>query len=91
MEIHAQDVYVTYDNNYTKKRHPFFLQHGNHNYNQMASFFVGPRGAFHGLSIDTWGEYKTRNEAHREAQWLGEQVRKGFLTYKDHRLFVEAV
>ena len=42
-------------------------------------------------SIDTWGEYTTRNEAHREAQWLGEQVRKGFLTYKDHRLYVEAV
>jgi|TARA_R100000081_G_scaffold91208_1_gene68411 hypothetical protein len=44
-------------------------------------------------SIDTWGgfrDYGTRAEAHREAKWLGEQVRKGFLTYKDHRLFVEA-
>ena len=44
-------------------------------------------------SIDTWGDfrdYETRAEAHREAKWLGEQVRKGFLTYKDHKLFVEA-
>jgi len=43
--------------------------------------------------IDTWGtfrDYETREEAHREAKWLGEQVEKGFLTYKDHRLFVEA-
>ena len=41
-------------------------------------------------SIDTWDEYTTRTEAHREAQWLGKQVKKGFLTYKDHRLYVEA-
>ena len=44
-------------------------------------------------SIDTWGDFRdygTRAEAHREAQWLGEQVRKGFLTYKDYKLFVEA-
>tara|TARA_E500000318_G_C3414762_1_gene154990 strand:- start:111 stop:263 length:153 start_codon:yes stop_codon:yes gene_type:complete len=43
--------------------------------------------------VDTWGsfrDYDTRDEAHREAKWLGEQVRKGFLTYKDYKLFVEA-
>ena len=50
------EAYVTYGNNYTKKRRPFFLQRGHHNYNQLAGFFVGPRGAFHGLSIDPWGE-----------------------------------
>ena len=44
-------------------------------------------------SIDTWGDFRgySRYDAHREAEWLGEQVRKGFLTYKDHRLYVEAV
>ena len=44
-------------------------------------------------SIDTWGDFRdygTRAEAHREAQWLGKQVEKGFLTYKDHKLYVEA-
>ena len=44
-------------------------------------------------NIDTWGDFRgySRYDAHREAEWLGEQVRKGFLTYKDHRLYVEAV
>lgn len=43
--------------------------------------------------IDTWGDFRgySRYDAHQEAQWLGEQVRKGFLTYKDYKLYVEAV
>ena len=50
------EAYVTYDNDYTKKRHPFFVLRGNHHENQLAGFFVEPLGVFHGLSIDTWGE-----------------------------------
>ena len=43
--------------------------------------------------IDTWGDFRgySRYDAHQEAQWLGEQARKGFLTYKDYKLYVEAV
>ena len=43
-------------------------------------------------SIETWGDFRgySRYDAHREAQWLGEQVQKGFLTFKDHKLYVEA-
>ena len=43
--------------------------------------------------IDTWGDFRgySRYDAHREAEWLGGQVRKGFLTYKDHKLYVRAV
>jgi hypothetical protein len=54
--VFKPEAYVTYDNDYTKKRHPFFVQRGNHNENQLAGFFVEPLGVFHGLSIDTWGE-----------------------------------
>ena len=49
------EAYVTYDSDLTKERHPFFVQRGNHNENQLAGFFVEGRRAFHALSIGTWG------------------------------------
>ena len=54
--VFKPEANVTHDNDFTKERHPFFVQRGNHNENQLAGFFVEGRRAFHGLSIDTWGE-----------------------------------
>ena len=56
--VFKPEAYLTYVNENSKERYPFFVQRGNHNESQLAGFFVQRSGVFSGLSIETWGEGK---------------------------------